>query len=298
MMKFRILFFLFSLVYFFANAQNSSPVSDGSYAPWHSSDPAAEHYCYTLPATTVVYSKPNLNSKVISRLPVATMVRIEQVTIDTMKNSGFSAPWCVVSYEQYGKTHSGYLWGGDLAFVTFEVNEKSDSIRNGLVYLAGVLKAETEKNMWTLLVKVAKNNTEIAQTEIVTEAEPNYFASLYHYGNLDYDNVVDVLEFKSYFPSNGYPSSENLLFFTGNALNRVLETSDVSDVNIYDSQDYLLSCDKGGIRNHVIVVNNAFTVEEVEKSNGKTERVTTRHKFNIELYKWDGKMLIKKDEMN
>lgn len=296
-MRFPLFFILFLLSFLGSNAQNSSPVSDGNYAPWHSSDPASEHYCYTLPTSTAVYSKPNLNSKVVSRIPVATKVRIEQVTADTMKNSGFTAPWCVVSFDYYGKTQGGYVWGGDLAFVTYEVNEKSDSIRNGLVYLAGVQKAETEKNMWTLLVKVTRNHSEIASKEIVTEAEPTYFASIYRYGNLAYDNVLDVLEFKSYYPANGYPSSENLLFFNGSDLIHVLETSDVSDVNTYDSQDFLLSCDKGGVQNHVVVVNNAFTMEEMEKPNGKTELVTTKHKFSIVLYKWDGKELIKSGEL-
>jgi len=296
-MKIRLCILLSFVYCYWLSAQNSSPVSDGNFAPWHNAAPEVEHYCYTLTAGSVVYAKPNLNAKVISRLPVATKVRIEQVTTDSMKNSGFFAPWCIVSYDWYGKTLSGYLWGGDLAFVTYEVNEKSDSIRNGLMYLAGVRKAEPEKNIWTLLVKVVRNNVDIAETEFQTEAEPRYFASIYRYGNLEYEKVIDVLEFKSYYPTNGYPSSENLLFFNGNELLRVLETSDLSDVNVYESQDYLLSCDKGGVRNHVIVVNNAFTMEEVEKSKDKTELVTTKHKFNILLYRWDGKELIKSDEM-
>ncbi|MFZ4542942.1 MAG: hypothetical protein ACOYOA_02760 [Saprospiraceae bacterium] len=296
-MKHLVLILLFPFLGSVLFAQQGSPVSDGNFFPWHSDDPEKELFCLTLISSAVVHSKPDMNSKVISRLPIATKVKIEQVTVDTMQNSGFSAPWCVVSYEQNGKTHSGYLWGGDLAFVSYEINDKSDSIRNGLIYLAGVQKVEPSKKLWTLQVVVVRNNTEIGRTEIETEAEPSYFASFYHYGNLNYTNVIDVLEFKSYYPANGYASSENLLFFTEKKLLRVLETSDISDTNIYDSQDYLLSADKGGIQNHVLVVNNAFTVEEVEKEKGKFEQVTSRHKFSIHLYKWDGLEMLKINEI-
>ena len=107
-------------------------------------------------------------------------------------------------------------------------------------------------------------------------------------------NVKAILSVNYYYPACGYPSGDNLLFWLeNNQLNRVLETTSVSDGGVfYDSQDYLLPYDKGGIYGHVLVVNDSAEMEERGE-----ELVVTKHSYKLTLYKWDGAKLLKSKEL-
>lgn len=288
------------LIYNTLLAQDEVKTADGNFAPWHAFDESQkEIYCYVLVTDANVRAQPNISAATVSKLPIATKVKIEQVSGDSLSVSGFKAPWCKISYTLGGQKQTGFIWGGMLAFVMYELEDEYDKSRNGLVYLAGISSVDTKKNKWTLQVRVAKNGTEIARTEFQSQGDVGYYASLRSYGNLEFKNVTDVIEFKTYYPACGYASSENLLFLTkNNKIQRGLETSDIADGGVfYANEDYILPNEKGGIYNHIMVVNTAAEFDSKDLPDGSYESILKEQNYSVQIYKWLGDKLMKVKEL-
>lgn len=282
-------------------AQNEEKIADGSFAPWYSYDEnQKELYCYVLVTDANVRAQPKISAATVAKLPIATKVKIEEVSSDSLSVSGFKAPWCKVSYTLAGQQkQSGYIWGGMLAFVMYELQDEYDQARNGLVYLAGVSSVDTKKNKWTLQMRVAKNGVELAKTEFQSQGDVGYSAALLSHGSLEFKNVTDVIELKAYYPACGYASSESLLFFTkNNKLHRGLETSDIADGGVfYANEDYILPNQTGGIYNHIMVVNTSAEFDSKDLPNGEYESVLKEQQYSIQIYKWLGDKLMKVKEL-
>jgi hypothetical protein len=278
--------------------EENTNITQGSFFPWSPAEEGKEQFCYTLVSDANVRDKANSNATVIAKLPIATKVKIESVTADSLVMNGFKAPWCKVSFTLAGKNQTGYLWGGVLAFVSYEVKEEYDEKRFGLIYLAGVSKVDVEKNKWTIQVRVAKKGVEIAKTEFESVGEVGYWATMTNLGNLGFNKVTDAFVFQSYYPACGYPTTDHLIIFSGNKLTKVLETTSISDAGaFYDSQDYLLPTDKCGIQGHIVVVNSSAEYEEKEVKKGEFESIVNKQKYGILVYKWTGDKLQKVKEL-
>jgi hypothetical protein len=279
-------------------SQEEENVKQGSFAPWDNQEEGKEKFCYTLVSDANVREKANASANVVSKLPIGTQVKIEKVTADSLVMNGFKAPWCNVSYTLGGKKLSGYLWGGVLAFVAYEVKEEYDEPRFGLMYLAGVSKVDIDKNKWTLQVRVARKGVELSKIEFDSPGDVGYWATMKNLGNLGLKNVKDAISYQSYYPACGYPSTEFLIVFANNKLSKILDCSSISDAGaFYDSQNYLLPNDKGGIDGHIIMVSSSAETEEKEVKAGVFEYVTKNQKYSIQLHKWTGDKLQKIKEI-
>lgn len=294
--------YLFFLILFFSlgiKAQDSpEAIADGSFAPWFSFDEGKKVTARTIVTDANVRDKASTTANVVAKLPIATWVTIETVTADTTKLNGYSAPWCKVSFTLNGKEQSGYLWGGVLAGATYEVNSEYEENRHGLVYLAGVSSVNEKDNKWTIQVRVAKNNVELAKTEFTQNADVGYSLQIKNLGNLGFKNVLDAISCSVYYPACGYATYDNLLLFTGKKITNVLTTTGVSDGGVfYDDETYILPWDKGGIQDHIVVIHSMAEMEEKEVKPGEYESIMMKQEYGIKVYKWTGDKLTKVKEL-
>ena len=279
-------------------AQNENPnaanIANGSFSPWHNNgDEKAILECYTLVTDANIREKPNATAAVVSKLPIATKVTIEQVTADTLTLNGFPAPWCKVAYTFQGKKMSGYIWGGTLAFAILKNTDEYNEDLKGLVYLVGMSKFDGKLLNTTLQIRAARNGVEISKTEFKTAGDIGYYLDIERYSEQNLKNIKDVFEIKSYYPACGYGSGKNLMFFTGKTISRVLETSDNADGGVfYSKEDVILPQDKGGIAGHIMVVSDMATFEEKEVK-GVFETKMSSQEYKVTLYKWNGEKLAK-----
>ena len=286
-------------------AQNEDPnlanKAQGTFAPWSnlSGNENAVVECYTLVSDANIREKPNATATVVAKLAIATKVKIEQITGDTLTLNGFPAPWCKVSFLQQGKKMTGYIWGGTLAFSALESkDDHADDALNGIVYLVGISKFDIKNQNVVLQVRVAKNGVEIAKTEFKTVGDLGHFIDMERFYDQGLKKVKDVLMINSYYPACGYGSGENLVFFTGKALIRVLETSNMSDGGaFYAKEDILLPQEKGGITGHLLVVSDTVEMEEKEVRKDVFESSISKQEYKMTIYKWNGEKLVKSKEI-
>lgn len=269
----------------------------GTFSPWANIDETKPASAYTLVTDANVRDKPSTTATTIAKLPIATLVNIEQVTADTLKLNGFRAPWCKVSYTLAGKKQSGYLWGGTLSFVTYVIKDEYDAERNGMTYLVGVANV-VDEGKWTIQVRAARNGKEINKTEFVVNADAGFYANIIDHGSLGFDKVKDVFSVNIYYPACGYGNNYYLMALTDNKLSRVLDCSSMSDGGVfYSSEDYILPGDKGGIQDHVMVVSSSAEFEEKQDKDGQYMPIKTKQSMGVKIYKWTGDKLQKIKEL-
>lgn len=160
-------------------------------------------------------------------------------------------------------------------------------------YLTGVVAFDEANHQITVQVRAAKDGTELSKCEFTTNGDLSYYPSF----ELIMDNfqkVKAVLSVNYYYPACGYPSGNNLLFWLeNNQMVKVLETSSVSDGGVfYDSEEFILPTQRGGIGDHILVTHDHSEFEEKGE-----EMVRTNQKFGLVLYKWNGAKLAKVREI-
>lgn len=284
-------------------AQNEDPnaanKAAGCFFPWigASGEANVSVECYTLVTDANIRDKPNAAAAVVSKLPIATKVKIEQITTDTLTLNGFPAPWCKVSYTLQGKKMSGFIWGGTLAFAMWKSpDEYNEDVKN-LVYLVGMSKFDAKNMTTTLQVRAARNGVEIAKTEFQTAGDVGYYLDMECFYDQNFKNVKSAFEIKTYYPACGYTTGKNLMFFTGKSLFRVLEMNESSDAGAFSSSESaILPMEKGGISGHVLVVSDVLQFSEKE-AKGDVEIVLQKQDYKVTLYKWNGEKLVKSKEL-
>jgi hypothetical protein len=240
---------------------------------------------FTLVSNANVREKPNIQSSVLSQLPIASEIKIEKVTTDSFTVNGFRAPWCQISYDNGKK--KGYLWAGFIARIVLPVSlaeENADAAPQAnperVVFLGGISTVyenrDETKSRLTMQLRVAKNNKEIAKIEFVIQGNLYYSCNLEALPISGFEKVAKVFAFSSGRQECDYPQCDNVIFFTKeNKLIHVLGND--PDV-FYPVETYILPSDKGGITNHIIVTEDSVLLDG---------------KYKITLYKWDGVKLVK-----
>ncbi len=236
----------------------------------------------------------NTQSSVITKLAIATPVEIISVSTDSLTLRGVKLPWVQVRTKAMGKPEqTGYLWGGFLALASIQTPNEEYTPNAGVQYLTGVAAYNEEKHQITVQVRAAKDGKELAKCEFTTNGDLSYYPS-FEVIFESFPKVKAVLSVNYYYPACGYPSGNNLLFWLeNNQLTKVLETSSVSDGGVfYDSEEFILPSQRGGIGDHIIVTHDHSEFEE--KGN---DLVRSRQSYGISLHKWNGAKLLKVKEI-
>jgi hypothetical protein len=262
---------------------------------WMHSDGTLEGFTvgakyFTLVTDANLREKPNTQSNVLTKLPIGTPVTVEEATTDSLSLRGVKLPWLKVQCQPKGAAVvSGYIWGGFMALASIQTPDQEYEANRNVLYLTGVAAYDEAKHGLTVQVRVALDGKELAKTEFTTNGDLSYYPSF----DVIYDSFKDVnaiISVNYYYPACGYPSGNNLLFWQkNNQLTKVLETSSVSEAGLfYDSEDYILPSQKGGIGDHILVVKDQSEFEEKGQ-----DFVRTKQTYKLSLFKWTGTKLQK-----
>lgn len=249
---------------------------------------------FTLVTDANLREKPSTQSGVLTKLPIGTPVTVQAVTTDSLTLRGVKLPWVQVSCRPGGGVSlTGYIWGGFLALAAIQTPSDEYTPNSGVLYLTGVAAFNEKTHQLTVQVRIAKDGAELSKAEFTTQGDLSYYPSF----ELRFEplkQVKAVLSVNYYYPACGYPSGNNLLFWQeNNQLSKVLETSSISDGGVfYDSEDYILPADRGGIGDHVLV-----TKDFSEFTESGDDLVRSKQTFKITLYKWTGSKLVKLREV-
>lgn len=290
-MKKTLLFVFALMAAHFLFAQDASDA-------WMHSDGSLEGFVvgnqyFTLVSDANLREKSNTQSAVITKLPIATPVEIISVSTDSLNLRGVKLPWVQVRTKGAQPAQTGYLWGGFLALASIQTPNDEYIPNPGVQYLTGVTAYDENKHQISVQVRAAKDGKELAKCEFVTNGELSYYPS-FELMMESFPKVKAVLSVNYYYPACGYPSGNSLLFWQeNNQLTKVLETSSVSDGGVfYDSEEFILPSQRGGIGDHVIVTQDHSEFEEKDN-----DFVRTKQSIGLRLYKWNGTKLLKVKEL-
>ncbi len=244
---------------------------------------------YTFVSDANLREKTNTQSKVVAKLPIGTEVTVEAVASDSFEQRGVKLPWLKVSCNPGGTRVSGYVWGGFMALASIQTPNDEYMPNRGVQYFTGVSAFNEAKHEITVQVRAADKGKELSKIEFTTHGDLSYYPS-FEVSFEPLTKVKAVLSVNYYYPACGYPSGNNLLFWTeANQLVKVLETQSVSEGGVfYSSEDYILPSQRGGIGDHVIVTEDLS--EFVEKGE---DLVRSKQTTKVSLYKWNGSKLLK-----
>jgi hypothetical protein len=250
---------------------------------------------YTLVSDANLREKPTTQSTSLAKLAIGTPLTIINPTTDSLTIRGVKLPWLYVKCQITGQGEvKGYIWGGFLALAAIQSPADEYTFNSGVLYLTGVAAYDEKKHQLTAQVRAAKDGKELSKVEFTTQGDLSYYPSfeLFYYDRLK--QVKAILELNYYYPACGYPSGNNLIIWKeNNQMVKVLETSSVSDGGVfYDSEDFILPSQRGGIGEHIIVTKD---MSEFEEKDG--DFVRTTQKVGIVLYKWNGNTLQKLKEI-
>ena len=242
---------------------------------------------FTLVSDVNVREKPSTQSKALTQLPIGSPITIDNITTDSFTVNGFKAPWCQISYD--GGKKKGYLWGGFIATLVLKSQYGYDDTE-GLTFLGGVGSWNEQKHQMTMQLRACLKNKELAKVEFITSGDLSFNCQLKEENAGSLKNVFTALTFSTGYEACGYPWGDNLIFYTKDKkLTRVLATESVSDAGaFYNTEQYVLPGDRGGINNYIIVTSDSAEMAD----NGKDYEIKNQ-KYSLKLFKWTGVKLEK-----
>ena len=281
-MKKLIILTLFVLTTVKITAQESEENSVyASISEWKLGD------AFTLVSDANVREKASTQSPALTQLPIGSPIKIEKVTTDSFTVNGFRAPWCQITYDNGKK--KGYLWGGFIATLVLKM-QYAEGETEGVTFLGGVGSWNEKKYEMTMQLRACKNGKELNRVEFLTPGDVSFNCKLKEENAGTMRNVATALTFSTGFEACGYPWGDNLIFYTKDKkLSRILATTSVSDAGaFYQTEQFILPGDRGGINNYIIVTSDSAQMED----NGK-DYVMKNQKYSLALYKWTGVKLEK-----
>jgi D-Tyr-tRNAtyr deacylase len=249
---------------------------------------------FTLVSDANLRDHPGTQSKVLAKLPIGTPVTVLSVSSDSLLLRGVKLPWVEVRAQISGSASiNGYIWGGFLALASIQTPDEEYTPNRGVLYLTGVAAYEEEQHQLTIQVRVAQGGKELSKAEFTTHGDLSYYPS-FNVDFVPFSGVKALISVNYYYPACGYPSGNNLLFWReNNQLDKVLETTSISEGGIfYDSEEYILPTEKGGIGDHILVVKDHSEFEEKGD-----DFVRSKQTYQIVVYKWTGSKLVKVKEI-
>ncbi len=139
---------------------------------------AIDSQYFTMVTDANLRDQPNTQSKVLTKLPIATSVTVVEVSEETYSQRGVTLPWVKVRATMPDKrTATGFLWGGFLALAHIQTPDEEYMPNRGVLYLTGVAAYDSTKHELTAQVRVAKDQKELAKTEFTTTGDLSYYPS-------------------------------------------------------------------------------------------------------------------------
>ena len=234
---------------------------------------------YTLATDISLRDKTEFNANVLTKLPIATPVKIEEVLEKTSKQHGFRAPWYRISYNEAGTRRSGFVWGGLLTQTIVRTKQI-----DGVIFLMGIVNADSSKQRVRLQVRAARDGKEVSKIEYdaATAFKDDVSSAATSFGGLGLKDVNDALVFSL---ENEQQTGQHLLFWNGKQLIDGCEITTKKEKKSSLVAEFIFPTQKGG-KPQTIVLNTTQT-------NYDDNGVEKKSKKKTSLLKWNGRKLIK-----
>ena len=182
---------------------------------YHSFEEGQE--CKLVADNVNVRSAASTKGDILANIPIGTDLKILQQSEKTLRLKGFTSNWYKVSFENKGKTQSGYVWGGLIADVWI-----SSKIDNDLIFLFGAerFKKIEHEGGWieekiTAQMRACKKNKELSKLSFDLGGGLNVSRWIGSLGDKSVSGVKEVLSAgASQDMCAGY-YGENIVFWDG-----------------------------------------------------------------------------------
>jgi thioredoxin-related protein len=233
-----------------------------------------------------IREKPSTAAKVIANLPVATQVKIISKTKEKFIVNGYNTCWYEINFKKDGKIKTGFIWGGFLSVVTFQVKGKTGE---DVMFVYGITDFTDEKGFNSALKAVVKGKIvkSIGFPPMDTFSEKGeyyYNISGKVAGDKGLKNIEKMIFLSFLYPACGYVNGDIVIFWTGSDLIFGVEAPHVSEAGVFHFETELIfPDDEGGMDGYVIKkVNN----ESYDEEGNISEKSTKIFKLI-----WDGQKL-------
>ena len=235
-------------------------------------------YQYLISDNVNIRLSPSTNTPIVANLPIASRLKIIEVTSDKYTYNNIISPWCKVSFILDEKKKIGYVPGIYLA------DKYHISSSENLVFLSGISKYYYKSGIVVDQIRVAKNNKELDRIDFFgarTITEGGDYLSLLIRKNKELNKDINIIEI-SYSGETCADYSNNITFFFDN--NKLYHIRTFSD---FDNKYLRFNNEK-----IQVIKNNYLDCTNItESGSGCGEVGCCLIEEIIKEYIWDGRML-------
>ncbi len=256
----------------FATVDQSTPIEEVSYE-------------YLMGDKVYLREKPSLKSKRLAILDIGTKLVLWEKKADYEIINGIKSHWYRVSTG----ADEGWVWGGLIAQKTFGSQAYHDvkfvyGFESVKTNDAGVIKNKHQ-------LRAFKNGVELDR--IVFDGHQPVPLNMENIGNKGLFNVEDIIVLDIPNTKNNATVGKTYIFWNNGKFSNVASLMDYSDANYSKNEDFIFPSDMEGKKSTIILKTNLTThVAETEN-----EIATNVKEYITNFYKWDGRKLVKKEDM-
>lgn len=243
---------------------------------------AQESRHFLLADNVNVRSAPELNSSVVTKLPLGTELEILSLDYDHLTIKGYDAPWAWISFDLDGEPGKGYLWSG---FITDNKTELPNSDNVFLLYgISSVKKLEYYDEL-IYQARLVKGGEELSRLEFMGIGSEGTYRSVDIKDDCGVNSIENVINFHFSDDVCGGAFGTVVVFWDGKDLHHIMRQLEGADAPYWSEEYFIYPSDSNGIPNRLILVNE----EGGEDEEGQEEVSRTE-----KTYSWDGKKLVLK----
>jgi hypothetical protein len=226
---------------------------------------------------------PDLKSAVISKLPIASKIKIIEFSETVSEINTVRAPWYKVSFSDKGKNVEAFIWGG---FISLRSENAVNA--NGVIFLHGISKIEEVKKdgytdyKVTMQARAAKGNKEIAKIDFQSFGSMPTSRELIVSGPRGVEGLENILDFSYSDNYCGGAFGNQIYFWDGKKFIFVKNLQSGVDAPCFSFETFIYPEDEGGKKDLILLKFEAgceLEEEESEVSKKMTEYSWSNNKL-------------------
>jgi hypothetical protein len=240
-----------------------------------------------------IRSGPSVKDKIVANLPIGTPLTIIRKSEEAYKMNEFISNWYEVSFFLGKDEKKGYVWGGLLSLISFEVPNNPGGKKTWLVY--GITAYDTATYKFSSQLRLFRNDSLISTLSFEPIFSPLGGERIYSYciggeilDNHGFTGISNIVKLEYIYGACGFNNGNILVFIKGKDLIYGVEAIEVGEAGIFSYTYELIYPDQvDGKANKLLVKYNI--------KNFKEDMTIERDTSYSKEYQWDGSKMIKSD---
>ena len=170
-----------------------------NHLPTHSVD----SYQYLISDNVNIRLGPSNNTPVVANLPIASRLKIIEVSSEKYTYNNIISPWCKVSFILDGIENTGYVVGVFIAAYYKTIPSKN------LVILSGISECDSQLYVMKNQICIAKNNKEIDKIDFHAPKLSGFFRDIEYYSQ---DVMIIEMSYAPSFCTGGIDDIKTFFF--------------------------------------------------------------------------------------